>query len=370
MEKNIREAVSKVLNEQRFLKLIAKYGDDFFKKMFSSGRVSRATLTKLEDVFNNTSNLGKIKKGVDAGKEVLKLQPKKIGNVTSKPFYKLEEIRDDLEKLDSRLITKDDILKKYNDAYLQDGTRLSDIFLPKFKEKLKSNLDIRLKPTTDFTEIKIAFVNGWKSQFPTLAGLKWGARFISGGKLFSKLDVIDRQKAIAWWVAGVGDGPSITKILKDNYSIPDKFLLTMANTGGQLTKKWLYLSTALTFINAFVDAIPDYNKVPNESDLVAAGRRIWRNAVLINPLMVSPGYFLAMKIIVPLFAGGLGQKDFIKQVNEWSLSLENTTDKLQSISKSMFNRKKKVNVPIKKTNTYTPPKPTSVISKKDTSGGI
>jgi hypothetical protein len=225
---------------------------------------------------------------------------------------------------------------------------LSDIFLPKFKEKLKANLNIRLKPTTDFTEIKIAFVNGWKSQFPTLAGLKWGARFISGGKLFSKLDIIDRQKAIAWWVAGVGDGPSITKILKDNYSIPDKFLLTMANTGGQLTKKWLYLSTALTFINAFVDAMPDYNKVPNESDLVAAGKRIWRNSVLINPLMVSPGYFLAMKIIVPLFAGGLGQKDFIKQVNEWSLSLENTTDKLQSISKSMFNRKKKVNVPIKK----------------------
>lgn len=350
MEKNIRKAVSKVLNEQRFLKFIAKYGDDFFKKMFGSARVSKATISKLEDVFNNPNNLGKLKNG----DEVIKLQSQKVNNVVTKPFVKLEDIQSDLNKLNDRLITKDEILKKYGPMKLQDGTPLSDIFLPKFSEKLKANLKVRLKPNLDFTEMKIAFKDGWKSQFPTLAGLKWGVRFISGGKLFSKLDDNDRKKALAWWILGVGDGPGITKILRDNYSIPDKFLLTMANTGGQLTKKWLILSSALTFINAFVNAMPDFNKVPNESDLEAAGRRIWRNAVLINPLMVSPGYFLGMKIIVPLFAGGLGQKDFMKEVNKWSLNLNTITDKIESASNSIPKREKKVNVPIKK-NTVTPP---------------
>lgn len=349
MKENIREAVSKVLNEQRFLKFIAKYGDDFFKKMFKSDRVSKATISKLEDVFNETSNLGKLRDGT----EVIRLQPQRVGNVNTNPFVKLEDIQSDLEKLNDRLITKDDILKKYGPMKLQDGTSLSDIFLPKFSEKLKANLKVRLKPNMNFTELKIAFKNGWKSQFPTLAGLQWGARFITGGKLFSKLDANDRKKAMAWWVAGVGDGPGITKILQDNYSIPDKFLLTMANTGGQLVKKWLILSSALTFINALVDAMPDFNKTPNESDIVAAAKRIWRNTVLINPLMVSPGYFLVMKLIVPLFAGGLGQKDFMKEVNKWSVNLDAITDNLESKGREIYKKKKKVTpeVPVKKTTT-------------------
>ena len=89
MEKNIRKAVSKVLNEQRFLKFIAKYGDDFFKKMFGSARVSKATISKLEDVFNNPNNLGKLKNG----DEVIKLQSQKVNNVVTKPFVKLEDIQ-------------------------------------------------------------------------------------------------------------------------------------------------------------------------------------------------------------------------------------------------------------------------------------
>ncbi len=346
MKQNIREVVGRVLNEQRFLRFIAKYGDDFFKKMFSSPRVKKATIQKLEDVFNNPNNLGKLKNG----EEIIKLKPQKVGNVVTNPFVKLSEIQDDLDKLHNKLITKDDILKKYGNKILQDGTSVSDIFLPKFQEQLKTNLKLRLKPTFDKIDLKQAFKDGWTSQLPTSSALKYFANKVTFGNTFKRLSKDDRKRALAWWLAGVGDGPGVWKIFKDNYSITDKFFLALCNSGGQLAKKWLVLSGALTLLNAFFDSLNDKNEQVYEKNWSGVLERIYTNAVLVDPFMVSPAYFLAKNIITPFAAGGWGkdftQENFMKSLNETNLKLREQLSSVEDLLQSEVNRyKSKKSIP-------------------------
>jgi hypothetical protein len=354
MKENIREAVSKVLNEQRFLKFIAKYGDDFFKKMFKSDRVSKATISKLEDVFNETSNLGKLRDGT----EVIRLQPQRVGNVNTNPFVKLEDIQSDLEKLNDRLITKDDILKKYGPMKLQDGTSLSDIFLPKFSEKLKANLKVRLKPTVDGTEIKQAFKQGYKTQQAGSLMFRWGKYLVWRNRL-NRLNKADKNKVYLWFFSGIGDAKSIRQIFKDN-NVTDSLILSLSNIGGQLTKKFVWWTCVLTAVKFLIGIGPDiFNKKYD-----TAGEALWerfkQSLTIASPELIAPATIVWNTVIDPLLVGGIFEnpEKFYKSFDNLGAKadgqLQSVIDYVKNTTGKQYQKVKKITPEVPKKTTTTP----------------
>ena len=350
MEKNIREAVSKILNEQRFIKFIAKYGDDFFKKMFSSNRVSKSTISKLEDVFNETSNLGKLRDGT----EIIRLQPQRVGNVTTNPFVKLEDIQSDLDKIDSRLMTKDDILKKYGPMKLQDGTSLSDIFLPKFSEKLKANLKVRLKPTVDGIEVKQAFKQGYKTK--QAGGLMFQWTRTIWNKNIQRLSGEEKQKVRLWFFSGVGDAKSIREIFREN-NITDSFILSLSNIGGQLTKKFIWWTCTLSIAKFVLGLVVDTIKQKYDNPEDALWERFKQSLTIASPELIVPAKVVWDTLAVPILLGGI-----IENPNRFYEAFDNlggkAANQLQSIKTAVensYSKRKKLNPKIPKKLTPTPP---------------
>lgn len=337
MEKNIRKAVSKVLNEQRFLKFIAKYGDDFFKKMFSSDRVSKATISKLEDVFNETSNLGKLRDGT----EVIRLQSQRVGNVNTNPFVKLEDIQSDLEKLSDRLITKDDILKKYGPMKLQDGTSLSDIFLPKFSEKLKANLKVRLKPTVDGTEIKQAFKQGYKTK--QAGGLMWQWTKTVWNKNVQKLSSGEKQKVRLWFFSGIGDAKSIREIFRKN-NITDSFILALSNIGGQLTKKFIWWTCVLSIAKFALGLTIDTIKHKYDNPSEALWERFKQSLTIASPELIVPAKVVWDTVAVPLLLGGILENPmkFYEAFDNLGGKASNQLESVKTTVEGWLSRKKTV----------------------------
>jgi hypothetical protein len=324
--KNIKNIVDKLLNEElkkTLSNLISYFGDDVVLGMEKN--LNDDVISSLEKALSNKTNIVRVGS---------KYEPALA--LSGGSYVKMDKIKKALIAIEQGKLTPEQLVSKIPNSKLKDGTKVSSIFLP-----------------TKTQRIGKSFKQGFQTKQAGGLMFKW-IKYEIWGKQLNKLSPEEKRTVKLWFLSGIGDTNSVIQIFKRN-RITDSVLLSLANIGGQLSKKFLWWSAVITMTKFVIglsidlfDKEKKYDSVPE-----AVWDRFSKSTTFADLNLVVPAKLIYDTIIAPILLGGaFGDKQkFIDAFNNLGIK---AGDKVQEVVNTVSKkgsenyRKSKVKSDIKK----------------------